>query len=73
MKARQWQEMKHLSDNEMEAKLRDAQEQLFRMRFRHSATRLKNPLELRDLRRSIARIKTVLHERASAAAKKEKK
>lgn len=72
MKAKQWQEIKSMSVPELEAKLRSAEEGLFRLRFRHAATPVKNGLEIRKLRRSIAQYKTLLHERASASTKAEK-
>lgn len=69
MKAKTWQEIRSLSNTEMEAKLRAAEEQLFRLEFRHSSTPLKNPLELRKLRRSIAQFKTLLKEKQMEASK----
>lgn len=70
MKAKTWQEIKSLSNTEMEAKLRAAEEQLFRLKFRHSSTPLKNPLELRSLRRQIAQFKTLLKEKQAETKKK---
>jgi len=72
MKTKQWQEMKNLTENEMVVKLRENQEQLFRLEFKHASTKLKNPLEIRTLRRNIARLKTLLHEKEIAAAKETK-
>ena len=68
MKAKQWQETKSLSNVELEAKLRASEEQLFRMKFRHASTPLKNALEIRKVRRMIAQFKTLLNEKAIAAA-----
>lgn len=67
MKEKQWQEIKSLSVVELEAKLRDAEEKIFRLKFRHSSTPLKNPLEIRNLRKDIARYRTLLKEKQSAA------
>jgi large subunit ribosomal protein L29 len=69
MKAKVWQETKAMSVAELESKLREAKEQLFRMKFRHSSTPLKNGLIIRDLRRSVARYKTLLKEKAAVASK----
>jgi len=69
MKAKVWQEIKVMSNPELEAKLRDSEEQLFRLKFRHSSTPLKNGLEIRTLKRNIARYKTLLHERSSVISK----
>ncbi|MCY4572110.1 MAG: 50S ribosomal protein L29 [Gemmatimonadetes bacterium] len=38
----------------------------FRLRFRSATMQLENPKLLREIRREIARIKTILHERRSA-------
>jgi large subunit ribosomal protein L29 len=64
MKAKNWQEIKSLSTTELESRLRAAEEQIFRARFKHASTPLKNPLEIRRLRRSIAQFKTLLHQKA---------
>ena len=47
---------------ELEAKLRQLREEVFNLRFRNSMAQLDNPLRLREVRRDIARIETVLHE-----------
>lgn len=62
MKQKVWQEIRSLSDTELRAKLRDTEEQLFRLKFRHASSPIKNPLEIRNLRRMIARLKTLLRE-----------
>lgn len=63
MKAKAWQEIRSMSEPELEAKLRESEEKLFRLKFKHSTTPLKNGLEIRSLRRGIARYKTLLKER----------
>lgn len=69
MKAKVWQEMKSLSGVELQAKLRDAKEKLFRLKFRHSTTPVKNPLEIRIIKRNIAKIKTLLRNKEVEATK----
>ncbi|OGS17237.1 MAG: 50S ribosomal protein L29 [Elusimicrobia bacterium RIFOXYA2_FULL_50_26] len=64
MKHKIWQETKNLSVAELDAKLRESEEQLFRMRFRHSSAPLKNPLEIRNMRRTVAQLKTLLNGKA---------
>jgi large subunit ribosomal protein L29 len=61
MKAKIWQEIKAMTPKELEAKLSESKEKLFRMRFRHSSTPLKNPLEIRTTRRLIAKLVTLLN------------
>lgn len=68
MKAKIWQEMQSLSMAELEVKLSEEQEKLFRLKFRHASTPLKNPLEIRGVRRIIARLKS-LKKMNSAGAK----
>jgi len=55
-------ELRKLSAIELEAKLRETREKLFRIRFRHHGSPLKNPLEIRNLRRDIARTFTIMNE-----------
>ncbi|MCX5782299.1 MAG: 50S ribosomal protein L29 [Elusimicrobia bacterium] len=62
MKSRNWLEIKSMSPLELSAKLRDSQDKLFRLRFRHSSTPVKNAIEIRDLRRIIAKTKTLMRE-----------
>jgi len=68
MKAKSWQEMKNLSSAELDAKLRENEEKLFRMKFRHSSTPLKNPLEIRETRRVVAKLKTLIKQQAAKKA-----
>lgn len=72
MKAKLWQEMKSLSEVELDAKMRASKEQLFRIKFRHTSTPLKNPLEIRKVRRIIARIETLLHKKELEAKQQTK-
>jgi len=60
MKSKNWNEMKNMSVAELNVKLADFKDNLFKLKFRHSASPLKNGLELRTLRRNIARVKTLL-------------
>ncbi|MDR0485590.1 MAG: 50S ribosomal protein L29 [Elusimicrobiota bacterium] len=60
MKTKERIESKSLSISELEAKLANMQSDLFKLKFRHSVSPVKNPLSIRNLRRDIARIKTFL-------------
>ncbi|MEW5796825.1 MAG: 50S ribosomal protein L29 [Candidatus Zixiibacteriota bacterium] len=55
-------EMRLLTREELEQKRRDLAEERFNLRMRKSFKQLENPLRLRQLRREIARINTVLCE-----------
>jgi large subunit ribosomal protein L29 len=58
-------ELRQMSDEQLRIELKEAAEQLFRLRLRAQTERLDAPSELRKLRRFIARIKTVQTERAT--------
>jgi large subunit ribosomal protein L29 len=60
MKSKNWQDMKNMSNAELAAKLNDMQDRIFKLKFRHTTAPIKNPLEIRNLRRDIARVKTLL-------------
>jgi len=51
------------TDTELEFDLGNMKKELFGMRFKAAADASANPARIRQLRRSIARINTVLHER----------
>lgn len=55
-------DLRALSLMEIEAKLNETRTRLFQEKFRHQSTPLKNPLEIRNLRREIARITTIIKE-----------
>jgi len=48
---------------ELQARLKNTQEAYFRLRFRHASNPMKNPMEIREARRSIARLKTLLRQK----------
>ena len=56
-------EIRDLSGDEIVARVNQLEEELFRLRFRSATMELENPMLLRNLRRDIARLKTVLRER----------
>jgi large subunit ribosomal protein L29 len=63
MKSKNWNEMKNMSDVELSAKLGELQDKIFRLKFRHSTAPVKNPLEIREIRRDIARVETLIAQR----------
>ena len=56
-------ELRNLSDAELNQKVREFKEELFNLRFQHATAQLDNPIRIREVKRIIARIKTVLRER----------
>ncbi|MFW5999131.1 MAG: 50S ribosomal protein L29 [Bacillota bacterium] len=56
-------ELRNLTDVELDQKLREFKEELFNLRFQHATAQLDNPMRIREVRRTIARIKTIKRER----------
>ena len=52
-------EIRDLSADEQAEKLKELKEELFNLRFQHATGQLENPMRLRDVKKSIARIKTI--------------
>ena len=63
-------ELREMSDEQLQLTLKDTSEILFRRRIQAQTERLDAPSELRKNRRLIARIKTIQHERETAAGAK---
>jgi large subunit ribosomal protein L29 len=60
-------ELRDLSVDDLEARAKELEDQLFRMRLQQSLGQLDAPLKLRFTRRDLARIKTVITEKQRAA------
>ena len=56
-------ELREMTDEELDEHLRDTRKQLFNLRFQHATGQLDNPMKLGSVRKDIARILTVLGER----------
>ncbi|MDT3699504.1 MAG: 50S ribosomal protein L29 [Thermincola sp.] len=52
-----------LSNDELTRKVTDLKDELFKLRFQLATGQLENPMTIRDVKKSIARVKTVLRER----------
>lgn len=55
--------LRELSVAELEQNLNQTRQKLLQLKFKNASGQLKNPLEIRLLRRDIARIRTILAER----------
>jgi len=60
------QDIRELTDEEIQERIQELVEERFRLRFRSATMELENPKLLTELRRDIARMKTVLRERQLA-------
>jgi len=56
-------EVHELSTDELARKADDLKDELFKLRFQLATGQLENPMRIRDVKKSIARVKTVLRER----------
>ncbi len=56
------EEIRSLSESELNEKLAEMKKDLFMLRMQHATNHLDNPLKIPALRRDIARVKTVLRE-----------
>ncbi|MBW2036055.1 MAG: 50S ribosomal protein L29 [Deltaproteobacteria bacterium] len=59
-------EIRDLSLEEIRKKLEELNQEQFNLRFQHATDQLENPMRLRQVRKEIARMKTVLRERQPA-------
>jgi len=58
--------VREMSEDELKAKERELSEQLFRLRVQKSIGQLDNGIKLRQTRREIAQVKTVMREKQVA-------
>ena len=56
------------SIDELRSREKDLREQLFKLRFQRATGRVENPMKMRQVRREIAQIETLLGERARTSA-----
>ncbi|HET7434993.1 MAG TPA: 50S ribosomal protein L29 [Thermoanaerobaculia bacterium] len=62
------QELREKSVDELRSRERDLREQLFKLRFQRATGRVENPMKMRQVRREIARIATLINERSRTNA-----
>jgi len=58
-------EIRNLSISEIEANIAELKDELFTLRFQLATGQLSNNSRIREVRKTIARMKTIIHERAS--------
>ncbi len=56
-------ELKDLSVADLEAKLAECKQELFNLRFQNAINQLDNPKRIGDVKKTIARIKTIIREK----------
>lgn len=60
------EDIRGLTDEEIQERVQELTEERFRLRFRSATMELENPKLLTEIRRDVARMKTVLRERELA-------
>ncbi len=63
------EDIRELKDEELTAKLAELRAERFNLRFRSATESIDNPMRFRSIRRDIARIQTVLRQRAGEGSK----
>jgi large subunit ribosomal protein L29 len=56
-------ELRDLGADELDSRVRELTDQLFRLRLQKSMGQLEAPRKMRDVRRDLARVKTVLRQK----------
>ncbi|MEG0662119.1 MAG: 50S ribosomal protein L29 [Anaerovoracaceae bacterium] len=63
--------MREMTDVELVAELTKMKKDLFNLRFQHVTGQLENPVKMRDTKRNIARVKTIIREKELEKAQAE--
>lgn len=56
-------EIREMTVEELTKKLSELKEELFNLRFQHAVNQLDNPHRIADVKKDIARVMTILHEK----------
>lgn len=59
-------EIRNFTDVELEQKIKDFKTELFNLRFQLATGQLDNPMRIREVRKNIAKLKTIMREREIA-------
>ena len=62
MKARELKELRTSNSQDLKVKLNDLKAELFNLRFQLATGHLENPMRIREVKKSIAQIKTIIRE-----------
>ena len=62
MKAREIKELRTSNPQDLKVKLNDHKAELFNLRFQLATGQLENPMRIREVKKSIAQIKTIIRE-----------
>lgn len=57
------EKMREMSESELNAEVKKLKNELFNLRFQQVTGQLENPIKVRDVKKDIARVKTILREK----------
>ena len=63
------QDIREMSEEELQRKAQDLQEEIFNLKFQHATGQLENTQRLPQVRKDLARVKTILKEKNIAQLK----
>ncbi len=63
-------EIREMTADELNANLKDLKKDLFNLRFQHATNQLDNPIRIADVKKDIARLKTIIREKEIAGESK---
>ena len=63
MKTKELKEIRSLSVEKLEEKLQELKKDLFMLRMQHATNQLDNPMQIANVKKDIARIKTIIREK----------
>jgi large subunit ribosomal protein L29 len=56
-------EVRKMTPEQLESKLADLKKDLFTLRMQHATNQLDNPIRISQVKKDIARVKTIIHEK----------
>lgn len=62
MKASELRDLREKTREELDQELVELKAELFKLRFQHATSQLENPMKLKDVKKNIARVKTIIRE-----------
>ena len=57
------EKIREMTDIELNAEVKKLKNELFNLRFQHVTGQLENPIKMRDIKKEIARVKTIIREK----------
>lgn len=73
MKSNKLNEYKEMTNENLLEELKELKKELFKLRFQHAMNGLDNPNKIKEVKRNIARINTIMSERKIAESKENSK